>query len=100
MTMKRHTVASELDDLTEIKGNILDAKRELRQTIALLSKRMGDYNAEGFIKAEAAAMKMRGACHAAMAELDKAHSETMLALCDCFEDGPDIIRPLGGGRPR
>ena len=96
--MKRPMEAAEADQIKSIKKDILDAKKELRRAVTGLTKLMGDYNSEGNVEAEAAAMDLRGGLLIALGQADQAHSRAMLALCDCFEDGGVVIQGPGGGR--
>jgi hypothetical protein len=89
--------ASEADQLAAIKKDILEGKREFRRAIAGITKLIGDYNGEGNVEAEAAAMDMRGGLLIALGTADQAHSRAMRALCDCFDDGGVVIQG-GGGR--
>lgn len=95
--MKRPMETSEAEQLAAIKKDVIDAKKEMRRSIAGLTKLAGDYNAEGNVEAEAAAMDMRGGLLIALGQLDQAHSRAMKALCDCFDDGGIVIQG-GGGR--
>ena len=95
--MKRPMGASEADQIVAIKKDVVECKRLMRRATGALSKLMGEYNAEGNIDAEAAAMDMRGGLMAAHGMVDQAHSRAMRALCDCFDDGGVVIQG-GGGR--
>lgn len=96
--MKRQMELAEADQIKAIKKDILEGKREFRRAIVGLTKLAGDYNAEGNVEAEAAAMDLRGGLLIALGHADQAHSRVMLALCDCFEDGGVVIQGGGGGR--
>lgn len=95
--MKRPMQGTEPQEIAAIKKDIIDGKREFRRAVVGLTKLAGEYNQQGNVDAEAAAMDLRGGLLIALGHADQAHSRTMLALCDCFDDGGVVIQG-GGGR--
>lgn len=93
-----HNLSVEERDLViAMQNGLAEAKADIRRIIKDCNAMMEIQLNAGRAQEANALLRLRGSLKAASAELDKGHADASDALCDCFEEGGEIVALGGGG---